>query len=273
MTVAINAAGPWLEFRTPYSEQLVSEMKALIPASDRKWDGAKKVWLVAPAHGQTLQNITFQHFGVRPFLPDMRAADAPMQTKILEVRYLGRVKQHGTEESAYAWIGGKWAAIFTKAALYEWFGQTSRPGEAPTLYQVLGVKDAADAAEIKAAYKRMVRQWHPDVCKEPDAAKQFRAIKEAYEVIGEPAKRARYDVGLKLQALAGVPAGGVLNTVSVMKWGPPLRCGLVMCEGQNRLGGFTVTKILAWQDITRADGAILVSSWPMGADKPVEVWI
>ncbi len=61
-------------------------------------------------------------------------------------------------------------------------------------YKLLGVPRSANADDIKRAYRRLVRKYHPDVSKEPDADTQFKRMKEAYEVLKEPGRRAAYDV-------------------------------------------------------------------------------
>jgi len=60
-------------------------------------------------------------------------------------------------------------------------------------YQVLGVSRTASADEIKKAYRRLARKYHPDVSKEPGAEERFKEIQEAYEVLKDPEKRAAYD--------------------------------------------------------------------------------
>jgi len=60
-------------------------------------------------------------------------------------------------------------------------------------YEVLGVRRSASQEEIKRAYRRLARQYHPDVNKSPDAEERFKEINEAYQVLSNPEMRARYD--------------------------------------------------------------------------------
>jgi curved DNA-binding protein len=60
-------------------------------------------------------------------------------------------------------------------------------------YEVMGVARTASADEIKRAYRRLARKYHPDVSKEPDAEARFKEIGEAYEVLRDAEKRAAYD--------------------------------------------------------------------------------
>jgi curved DNA-binding protein len=60
-------------------------------------------------------------------------------------------------------------------------------------YQVMGVAREATEAQIKQAYRRLARKYHPDVSKEKDAEARFKDLGEAYEVLKDPQKRAAYD--------------------------------------------------------------------------------
>lgn len=68
-------------------------------------------------------------------------------------------------------------------------------------YKILGVDRSATEAQIKSAYRKLARKFHPDVNKASDAAKKFKDINEAYEVLSDKDKRKRYDsLGANWQA-------------------------------------------------------------------------
>lgn len=60
-------------------------------------------------------------------------------------------------------------------------------------YEVLGVSKSASKDEIKKAYRKLSKQYHPDINKAEDAADKFKEIKEAYEVLSDDQKKAHYD--------------------------------------------------------------------------------
>jgi len=60
-------------------------------------------------------------------------------------------------------------------------------------YEIMGVKRDATQDEIKRAYRKLARKYHPDVSKEADAEQRFKELGEAYEVLKDPEKRAAYD--------------------------------------------------------------------------------
>ena len=60
-------------------------------------------------------------------------------------------------------------------------------------YEILGIKKGASEDEIKKAFRKLAKKYHPDVNKAPDAEEKFKEINEAYEVLSDPQKRANYD--------------------------------------------------------------------------------
>src|SRR3989442_3391661 len=75
-------------------------------------------------------------------------------------------------------------------------------------YKILGVAKSADEKAVKTAYRRLARKYHPDVSKGKDSASRFQEISEAYEVLGDPEERKRYDsLGPDWQRFAQAGAG------------------------------------------------------------------
>src|SRR5579859_3105869 len=111
-------------------------------------------------------------------------------------------------------------------------------GPAGDLYQLLGVPREACREEIAQAWRRRARDEHPDARPDDaDAPRRFRALAGAWQVLGDPARRAAYDRALarERQPAARVtvrPAAGPGEvTPSVQMAGPPLRAGPVRVEG------------------------------------------
>ncbi len=74
-------------------------------------------------------------------------------------------------------------------------------------YEVLGVSKNATQEEIKRAYRRLARKYHPDFNKDPEAQEKFKEINEAYQVLSDPEKRKLYDQ-YGHSAFQGATAGG-----------------------------------------------------------------
>src|ERR671910_1623785 len=88
------------------------------------------------------------------------------------------------------------------AAQREWFEKD--------YYRVLGVSETATPKDIKSAYRKLSRQYHPDQNPGDKAAEErFKEVSAAYDVVGDPDKRKEYDEVRRLgPAAAGFPGGG-----------------------------------------------------------------
>ena len=64
---------------------------------------------------------------------------------------------------------------------------------AKSLYETLEINENASADEIKKAYRKLARKYHPDVNKDPQAEEKFKEINAAYEVLSNPEKKQQYD--------------------------------------------------------------------------------
>ena len=68
-------------------------------------------------------------------------------------------------------------------------------GTLPDYYLILGVPKTASAAEIKSAYRQLVKKWHPDVNSTKEATTKSQEFNDAYSVLGSPERKALYDSG------------------------------------------------------------------------------
>ena len=76
-------------------------------------------------------------------------------------------------------------------------------------YQVLGVSEGAEAAEIKKAYRKLAKQYHPDANRnDPRSAERFKEVGEAYAVLSDPDKRRQYDQMRRMGPFTGFGRGG-----------------------------------------------------------------
>lgn len=269
-----------LQYFSSYDPGLVAAIRALIPASDKRWNpenlrGDDRYWLVAAKHAATLVDITLQHLDLSIGAPVV-AQHAISMTQLIRLEYLGAAKDRGAgEPTATGWIDGGWNAVFPLSVLCRWFelGEDSKPEDAPTLYGVLGVVKDAEHGIIRKAHRRAARTWHPDTCDEADAPAQFRRIQKAWEVLRDTIKRARYDVGLLLTASVKhdrLPKSHKLAA----HWKPPLRCGWLLVKGKQQVGRLVVSRILQWEDVTNEQGKVMVSYWPAeGGEKFRSKWV
>ena len=78
-------------------------------------------------------------------------------------------------------------------------------------YEVLGVNKSASKDEIRAAYRKLAKKYHPDINHDPDAPKMFEEVQEAYDVLSDDAKRRQYDQFGMAAFEQGASMGGAGN--------------------------------------------------------------
>lgn len=265
----VTIEGSTIVLKTPYDLAAVAGIKNL-PYADRKWDPARKVWLVSTSQVKQVEQLLEIYFGEEHHIAVSPVAQQS-ETRLLECHYIGTTKDRDNgERTAFGMDDkGKWTVIFPELVLKNWFEiDPDAPNEATTLYGVLNAKKDSTPDELKTAFRRMAKTWHPDVCKESNATEVFRRIQEAYSILSIPGKRARYNAGLALEKTLGKQE----TTQSISGYRSPLRCGYIMANGIQKLDRFLVEVILAWEDVTNSAGQVLVSSWPFGNDAPVKIW-
>ena len=252
-----------LAWASSYDAGLVAAFKQAVPPEGRRWDAANKRWIVDAQYGPHIARLCEAYLGVKLSVP-VAAPVASIETQLIRLEYLGACKDRGSgEATAYGYCDGGWNAIFPESVLREWFQAIpQRPDEKPTLYAMLAVKPSAKTDEVRSAYRRLAKQWHPDTCGEPDAAEVFKAIQHAYQVLSTEVLRRKYDAGLALQA--SLKTGSQLDNYDRGTYRAPLRCGYVLCTGQESLGRLVVSQIQMWEDVVNPAGQTMVVSWPKG---------
>ena len=286
MSCTLTPRPDGLALQSPYDPAFVAAFKALLSSRERTWDAARKVWVIDPARAEDVSQLCGQFFGARPSVPPVAhiTTQASPEIRTFTLEYLGATKQRdlGSEPTAMGYANGAWSVVAPESVLRAWFDPfgaqvadaPASPDAPQTLYGLLGIGQDADDAALKTAYKRMARQWHPDVCREPDAAEMFVKLRAAYDVLSDPLKRRKYNAGLMFEAqkdrdVRRRPDYAVMHS----QYRAPLRCGLLVVECLPRLGRLTLTKILAWNDITRADGKVMVASWDVDRERIRVEWV
>ncbi len=101
-------------------------------------------------------------------------------------------------------------------------------------YEVLGINKGATEDEIKRAYRKMAKKYHPDVNKEPGAEEKFKEVNEAYEVLGDAEKRAAYD----RYGFSGVDPNGFTGQGGFSGFGSADDLNDIFSSFMGNMGGF-----------------------------------
>lgn len=266
--IEVLDTGHSFKVSSPYNKNFVDLLKITVPQESREFDGKTKAWFISYAYAQQITNMLKSCYGVN--IPLSAPGSAPaLEVEVLTLHYLGACKDRGAgESSALGWVNNGWNSVFPESVLRFWFEGTIDNTSRVTLYSVLGCKIGDPQEAIKSAYKRLARQYHPDLNREPDAAERFRELKAAYDVLGDERARTAYNVGLEFEQ--ALPRGSRPAPVALYR--APLRCGYVLAEVEKGFKKSVVKSIMGWEDITDAAGRVLVSSWPAGSEYPVLNW-
>lgn len=260
--------------KTPYSQAFVSELKRLIPPPHRSFDGNSKAWIVERSYAENcLAQIILDCFGETVTFPEFKRTET--ETKYsFQLDYVGIPKERDGQDgkTALGFSKGQWRIVFDEDTLKGWFEQCQTERDLPqTLFSLLLVSEKANDQEIKSGYRRLARQWHPDVNREPEAPEMFKKISNAYQVLSDPQKRARYQAGLAFERESDKPSR--YNPPRYDVFIPPLRCGNLTVTGTVQVGRLRVSQILKWEDCVNEQGQTMVTSWNREANAIDYQWV
>lgn len=119
-------------------------------------------------------------------------------------------------------------------------------------YAILGVPRTATTADIKRAYRKLAKQYHPDINDNPDAAQRFRELTEAYDTLTDPDRRRRYDRLHTANGTGGKSTGGK-STGAGSSWRDYTRSSNRAGTGNGSQAASRVLKVLedTWMEIRR----------------------
>lgn len=287
----VTRYGDELIIDTPYSGQFVSDLKRAVPVQCRSWVAPS--WHVDIRYEQTIVTLIDVNYGFKPRIIDKPKSHSDLLVEFFKLEYLGRCKDQMSDElMASGFVNGGWSVLFRESALRNHFegtplpssSQPHQPKHRETYYTVLGITNTATQDEIKQAFRRMSRQWHPDVNKtDPDAAAMFIKINEANQFLKDPMRRKKYDFIQKILAeqLAAEFANSAVSSYAsapyydddAYGYRAPLKCGMIVAECSKRLGKLVVVRIHSWDDIVNDKGQTMVSSWSMDEKNFVIRWV
>lgn len=277
---SITQSGADYAVKTPFSQAFVNTLKANIPAEHRSFDKDSKAWIVERSYAELIPAIIEEIFGEAVTIPAFKSVTRESKYSF-QLDYVGIPKERPgeTTKTALGFSKGSWRIIFPESILREYFEQwNGRMNEPDSLFTLLLIPEFATDQEIKSAYRRLARQWHPDVCKEDNAEEMFKKIQSAYSILSDENKRKRYLAGLEFERASNdqrEARKAWLNpyTGEPYPFIPPLRCGFLTATGSVQVGKLRVSQILSWQDVTNEQGLTMVTSWNKEAKAIDYQWV
>lgn len=265
-----------IAIQSPYNADFVAALKSLVPYASRTW--AKPCWIVSTEYANTLQQLVRDYYGVIIVITESIPGTSLIETKVFSAQYVGTCKDRPftSGPAALALVDASWSLVLPESVLRAFF-ERNGGGEKESYYDILCIDQNASANDIKAAYRRMARQWHPDVCKESGAEAIFKNINEANAILSDQIRRKKYNAALKYEGdyRRDDRTTKINNNHMYHQYGyrSPLRCGMIVCEGQYRIGKFIASAILAWSDITDDQGRTMISSWSKDGESVIIEWV
>lgn len=268
---SIKQSGNSFALHTPYKAGFVNAIKAL-PYESRAWDGSAKAWIVAQDQIEKAIQLIEDYYGEKVIAPELEPVDAK-QKYGFQLDYVGipKERQGQAGKTALGLSDGQWRVVFSEEVLKGWF-EKAQVNHEETLFSLLLVGENATDQEIKSGYRRLARQWHPDVCKEDNAAEMFRTIQQAHEILIDPLKRKKYQAGLYLERSQN-GQNDYRRSNYRDTFIPPLRCGFLTVTGSVSVGRLRVTEILSWNDVTNEQWQTMVSSWNKAREAVEIEWV
>lgn len=272
------AEGNSFKLYTPYNPAFVSRFRAEVPSTAKKYVKNPITlkfdhWLIANQYADQVKQLCTEVYGYPPDQVGLITKTQVAKEYTVTLEYMGLPRDRGGEVTASGWYNDGWNLVFPLLALEEYFSfKAAIPKEELSYYEVLSVKKNCTGADLKKAYRRAARTWHPDVCSEPDADEMFKAVNEAYETLKDPQARRKYDACL-IEASNLPPSRRRYQDKPSIGWRPPVRCGNLRIFGTESAGRIVVEKIISWDDIINLEGKTMVTSWDMSIETFRTEWV
>jgi len=258
---SITQSGNDYAVKTPYHKDFPAMLKSAVSVKARSWDGEQKAWIVGADWIQHVLPVIEELYGEKPEIPELVKTET--ETKYsFQLDYVGIPKERDGQagKTALGFSKGQWRIVFDEDTLKGWFEQCQTERDLPqTLFSLLLVSESATDQEIKSGYRRLARQWHPDICREENAEEMFKKIQNAYSILSDENKRRRYQAGLAFERESDKPSR--YNPPRYDVFVPPLRCGFLTVSGSVQVGRLKVSQILKWEDCVNEQGLTMVTSW------------